>query len=152
MNHIQERGSVILVESVGDMLSLFDRGIKNVLVSFGLDISPKLICFLVSICPKKIVLSFNNDKDKDENRGSNACLKSYLKLLNYFDPEKIKIFLPTKNDFGDMDQDDLDKWESRLPSVLDSNQIQDVLSRINNLEKSKSLPKSLLKNKKYLNV
>ena len=152
MNNVQEKGSVILVESIGDMLNLFDRGIKNVLVSFGLDISPKLICFLVSVCPKKIVLSFNNDKDKDENRGLNACLKSYLKLLNYFDPEKIKIFLPTKNDFGDMSADELDKWESRLPTILSSDQTQDVLSQINKLEKKKSLPKSLLKNKKYLNA
>ena len=40
--------SVILVESIGDLLNLHQNGFKNVLVSFGLDIS-KLLCHLVGL-------------------------------------------------------------------------------------------------------
>ena len=40
---LKEKDFVIVVESIGDMLSLWDVGYKNVLVSFGLDLSLSLI-------------------------------------------------------------------------------------------------------------
>lgn len=148
----KSNSSVILVESIGDMLNLYDNGVKNVLVSFGLDISPALTCFLVSLCPDRIVLSFNNDHDKDLNRGLNACLKSYLKLLSYFDAQKIKICLPTENDFGDMNESQIREWKLKLSKIESVDQRLDVLNGIHNLEKVIKLPKTLIKNKKYLDV
>ena len=43
---------LILIESIGDMLSLWSAGIKNTLVIFGLNLSPSLIGALIKIDPK----------------------------------------------------------------------------------------------------
>lgn len=142
--------SIIIVESIGDMLNLFDKGFKNVLVSFGLDLSPSLICFLVYLCPKNIVLSFNNDKGKEVNRGLNASIKSYLKLLSYFDTSKVKICLPTKNDFGEMNQSEIDDWRIKLNKILKNNQKKQILEFIPKIERNINLSKQLISNKKYL--
>jgi len=148
---VSKTNQIIIVESIGDMLSLFQRGIKNVLVTFGLDISPKLMCFLIGLNPKTIVLSLNNDSDKNENRGLNSCVKSYLKLLPYFSKNSIKICVPTKNDFGDMTDDDFLTWGEKLKKCLKRDQVQDVVDLITSLEKSKSISLNILKNKRYLN-
>jgi len=141
---------VILVESIGDCLNLLEHGHKNVLVSFGLDLSSKLICSLIKFNFKQVILSFNNDKDKDDNRGMNACIKNYLKLLNYFDVNKIKICLPLKNDFGDMNSEDFDLWANKLDKIRSTNQSSKVLELAKKLQSNKSLPKTLLKNIKLL--
>tara|TARA_Y100000592_G_C5482355_1_gene326453 strand:+ start:21294 stop:22343 length:1050 start_codon:yes stop_codon:yes gene_type:complete len=151
-NEITSKNQLIIVESIGDMLSLFENGFKNVLVSFGLDISPQLMCFLIRINPQKVILSFNNDEEKAENRGLNSCIKSYLKLLPYFNKNSIKICVPTKNDFGDMTQDDFSEWSSKLSNILKKDQLNDIFNMINTLEANKSLSSNILKNKKYLNV
>lgn len=148
---IEDRKEVILVESIGDLLSLHENGYKNVLVTFGLEISPALICFLSSISLKKIILSFNNDEDKDENRGLNACIKNYLKLLKVFDPNIIKICLPTKNDFGEMSSGDYEAWVNKLNKVNDSNQQSKIISLSNSLFKKGKLSKTIMNNLKYIN-
>ena len=56
---------------------------------------------------KKIIISLNNDSDKEKNRGEIGSLKSYLKLLNFFDRDKLIIHPPTASDFGDMNDEDL---------------------------------------------
>lgn len=111
---INEKGFVILVESIGDMIQLRESGIYNVLVSFGTSISSTLLCFLVGMNPKKIFISFNNDLDKEENRGEIGAVKSYLKLIKHFDPKKVCISLPTKNDFGDMTPEEVRSWINSL--------------------------------------
>lgn len=110
LESIKSNNEVILVESIGDFLSLFEFGITNVLVTFGLDISPSLISILLGLNLDSIVLSFNNDFHKSENSGKNAVIKNFLKLLSYFDQSKINISLPIKNDFGDMNKKDFEKW------------------------------------------
>ena len=97
---IREAGDIILVESIGDLLSLHSQGYHNVLVTFGLDISPSLVTFLVGLGFSKVIISLNNDLGSPENRGLDSAIKNYLKLFSYFDYEKIRICLPTSNDFG----------------------------------------------------
>jgi hypothetical protein len=46
---------VIIVESIGDCLNLIENGVRNVLVSFGLDISSKLLCAIVRFSFKKMI-------------------------------------------------------------------------------------------------
>lgn len=142
---IEEKDYVILVESIGDLLSLHEAGIKNVLVTFGTSLSSSMICFLVSLSCKKIVLSLNNDSDKSTNRGFVGALKSYLKLLNYFSKNSITIHLPTKNDFGDMSLSSIGDWLQALESNLNSNKSNcykdKILSYIDSGEISKSLYK-----------
>ena len=86
---IEESREIILVESIGDCISLYNEGFKNCLVTFGLTVSSKLICALTELSPSKIFLSFNNDQESSENRGLIAAIKNYCKLLRYFDYDKL---------------------------------------------------------------
>jgi len=109
---IEKSGEIIFVESIGDVLAFHERGIFNVLVSFGLDVSPAMICAILELSPKRIFLSYNNDESKGElsNNGKNAAIKNFLLLLPYFDYNCIGICLPPKNDFGDMNDIDFEQW------------------------------------------
>ena len=143
---------VIIVESVGDMLALFEKGVKNVLVSFGLDISPNLISSLMGLNPSRIILSFNNDSTKEVNSGLIASIKNFLKLLSYFNQEKISICLPLKNDFGDMMDDDFEHWEIKKSKNFINHDLMcdKVLKLSDKLYKNKKISKSLYKNIKKL--
>tara|TARA_Y100000361_G_scaffold153907_1_gene177216 strand:+ start:19064 stop:20116 length:1053 start_codon:yes stop_codon:yes gene_type:complete len=145
-----EKDYVIIVESIGDCLNLMENGFFNVLVSFGLDISSKLLCSLVQFNFKKVIISFNNDSGKDENRGMNASIKNYLKLLNYYDPHNIKICLPLKNDFGDMSAEDFSSWRDKLNKCIETDQTPKVISVANKLKDNKKLSRALLKNLKLI--
>lgn len=146
-----DRDYVIIVESIGDCLNLMENGFNNVLVSFGLDISSKLLCAIVGFDFKQIYISFNNDSAKSDNRGMDAAVKNYLKLLNYYDKDNIKICLPDKNDFGDMNDLDFKKWKQKLLLIKDLDQTPKVISFANKLHKNKKLSKVLIKNLKLLN-
>tara|TARA_B100000427_G_C15504444_1_gene593296 strand:- start:570 stop:1619 length:1050 start_codon:yes stop_codon:yes gene_type:complete len=147
---IEETGEVILVESIGDLLSCRQFGYKNVLVTFGLSISPKLVCKLVEINPSKIIIALNNDFDKEENRGLKSAIKNYLKCLSHFSPEKIMICLPVKNDFGDMGESDFQEWKSKMEGINITEQRKFILDSANKMGKNKELSKQLLKNKKII--
>jgi len=148
LKDIKERGEVILVESIGDLLQLNENGYFNVLVTFGLDVSNKLICSLVSLGISRIILSLNNDSTSTKNRGLEACVKNYLKLLNYFEPDKILICLPTAKDFGEMSIDDFNSWKKKLLSSDAKKQRSFIVKEISKMHKT--LPKSVLKNKKII--
>jgi hypothetical protein len=138
---------VLLVESVGDMLSIKTNSSHDCLVTFGLDVSPALITFLISINPQKIILSFNNDSQSSTNRGLHGSIKNYLKLLSYFDQSKIKICLPTKNDFGDMDKEDYNSFNNKLENIFDKDQRPYIIKYCKN---NSGLSKALLNNLKKL--
>ena len=137
---------VIIVESIGDCLNLIENGFNNVLVSFGLGVSSKLLCAIVRFSFKKVILSFNNDATSSENRGMNAAIKSYLKLLSYFDSNDIKICLPIKNDFGEMNANDFKKWKNKLMNAQSINQKSKIVEVAKELLSKKKLPKNLSKN------
>jgi len=99
--------SVILVESVGDMLSLWQSGVKNSAVTFGLDINNSLLNLFIRMDLDTIYISFNNDENQ---AGNQAAKKLYFKLLKFFDKNQIKVALPTKNDFGEMNKDEIQQW------------------------------------------
>jgi hypothetical protein len=99
--------SVILVESVGDMLSLWQSGVKNSAVTFGLDINNSLLNLFIRMDLDTLYISFNNDENQ---AGNQAAKKLYFKLLKFFDKNQIKVALPTKNDFGEMNKDEIQQW------------------------------------------
>lgn len=104
LKHIKEKNEVILVESVGDCLSLFTAGIRNVLVLFGVELGAQRIISLLKINPKKIIISLNNDKDFGDNNGVGNMAAEGIKkqLLSHFDTEQVEIRLPKKaNDWSD---------------------------------------------------
>jgi hypothetical protein len=148
---INNSKQVILVESIGDLLNLREFGLTNCLVTFGLDLSPKLICALVALAPGRVIFSFNNDSNKNSNRGLEACMKNYLKLLTYFEPDKLAICLPTANDFGDMNEDDFKTWKKKLLSIKPQDQWVKILSSTDpNGPTVSKISKPILKNRSIL--
>ncbi len=104
VNHelIRKSKQAILVESIGDMLSLWEHGIKNCIVTFGVSLSPDTLSLLTRLDPDKIFLSFNNDSSNN-GAGNKGAYQARKKLLNFFDKEQITIKLPSKhNDFNEM--------------------------------------------------
>lgn len=117
---IAETGTVIIVESIGDSMALFENGYANNLVTFGLGISSKLCSTLVELNPDKIIIAYNNDATSEFNHGLVSSCKSYLQLCSVFDHTKLQIKLPLANDFSDMNllksegQDNIfDKWNDK---------------------------------------
>lgn len=110
---IQNQKEVILVESIGDMLSLYQTGIKNVLVTFGTSLSLGILNYLLKIDAKKIYISLNNDSNKN-NAGNIGAEKTYSRLKRYFDDKQLKIALPTKKDFGEMNKEEILQWKNNL--------------------------------------
>ena len=91
------------------MLSLWQSGVKNTAVIFGLDINNSLLNLLIRLDLNKIYISLNNDEDKN-NAGNNAAKKLNTKLLKFFDKNQVTVALPTKNDFGVMNQQEISQW------------------------------------------
>lgn len=110
---IRKTGEVVIVESIGDSMALFESGVKNSLVSFGLGCQPIMLSYLSSFSVKRIVIAGNNDSD-GENHGYFGSVKTLLNLLPYFDFNCIEINLPpdNHNDFSDAFTSGLDlkKW------------------------------------------
>jgi DNA primase len=115
---IRQQNSVILVESIGDCLKMMECGIRNVLVSFGVSLSPQLVQCLLKLDVGEIIISLNNDEDGGFV-GNQAAEEYREELLNYFDPNQIKIALPTGKDFGEMSCEEIFDWKSKyLDSVV----------------------------------
>lgn len=142
---------IVLVESIGDFLSIYENTKLKCLTTFGLDVSPALISALISLSPKLIIISTNNDESSPENRGLNAAIKNYLKLLEFFDPDKIKICLPTQNDFGDMSTEDYNTWEAKLGNIKLKNQCKYIFKKAKELYKEKKISKALFSKTKFIN-
>jgi hypothetical protein len=105
---IKESKEVILVESIGDMLSLWEAGVKNVIVTFGLSLGMGLINFFLRYEPEKITISLNNDSESQA--GNKAARKMNNILLRYYSQDRLLIKLPTKKDFGEMTNEEIQEW------------------------------------------
>jgi len=112
-NIIEEQKEIILVESIGDMLSLWQNNIKNVLVIFGTNLSLSVLNYCLKTDMKKIYISLNNDSEKNK-AGNIAAEKTYFRLKRYFDDKQLKIALPIKKDFGEMTSEEILQWKKSL--------------------------------------
>jgi 5S rRNA maturation endonuclease (ribonuclease M5) len=106
---LKKNKKVVLVESIGDMLSLWEAGIRNVIVVFGLNVSTAIINTLISLDPNKIIIALNNDSSYN-NAGNIAADKAMNKLRRYFDHSQLSINLPSHGDFGDMSKENIRLW------------------------------------------
>lgn len=142
---IENKRSIILVEGIGDSLALSEQGYHNHLVVFGLEISSKQLSYLMSLSVDEIIIATNNDADKTDNRGLQAAIKIFLKLIKYIDIDKIKIKLPICKDFGEMLEKSIsmEKWENKSRNRI--NQIEYILDYVYNTDKDKKSI-SILKN------
>ena len=150
---ITEKESVHIVESVGDCLSLYDNGVKNVLVSLGLNISPTFISRLSSLPLKKVFVSFNNDQSSSVNRGFEGAIKSIFKLVESIDFDKVYFVPPQKNDFGEMSKEEIEKHSDYCYNLQHQDSMKQVIkiakgmdSRGVNKNFSSSLKKLIKKN------
>jgi len=110
---IENQKEIILVESIGDMLSLWQADIKNVLVTFGTNLSLGILNYCLKIDVKKIYISLNNDSNKN-NAGNIGAEKAQARLKRYFDDKQLKITLPIKKDFGEMNKEEILQWKANL--------------------------------------
>lgn len=108
---IQESKEVVLIESIGDCLKLWDSDVKNTLVLFGTEISIPQINMLLRTDPNKIIIALNNEPN-NENIGNLASKKIQKKLFKYFDFSQVEIRLPSKKDFGECSLDEIEKWKT----------------------------------------
>ena len=107
---LKKEKKVILVESIGDMLALWEAGVKNTIVTFGLKVTSKIKQILISLSPESVHIAFNNDGNA---AGNAAATKAHTELLKHFDTHQISVALPSKNDFGCMSRDDILLWKSQ---------------------------------------
>lgn len=142
---IEEKRKIILVEGIGDSLALSQQGYYNHLVVFGLEISSKQLSYLMSLSVDEVIIATNNDSDKTDNRGLQAAIKIFLKLIKYIDIDKIKIMLPICKDFGEMLEKGitLERWENKKRDRI--TQVEYILDYVYNTDKDKKNI-SILKN------
>ena len=144
-DNIEKSAEVILVESIGDCMALYEAGFKNVLMLAGLDISNKMISYLNTFNLERIIIATNNDKTKEVNSGALASIKIASKLSSVFDLSLIKINPHLCNDFGDMLESDtgmLDnfrQWYQRKDKwCMSSEKFQNyIIKQINQYEQLK---------------
>lgn len=148
---IELKKEIILVESIGDSLALTEQGIRNHLVIFGLDLSPKQLSFLNSLSVNKIIIATNNDSNKQINRGRESAIKIFLKLIKHFDIPMVEIKLPIKNDFGEMLENDIsvEKWLNK--KIIRFNQIKYIIKYLQKQNSSQKLIKILKEHLEELN-
>ena len=127
---IEKSRRVFIVESIGDSMALFENGYKNSLVTFGLGISSKVCSALLSLDVEKITIAYNNDATSEVNHGLVSACKAYLQLLSVFDPSKLEIRLPPRNDFSDLflEQDCHQTFQQWLDKdIAQSDQVKAIL-------------------------
>lgn len=110
LNNIKSKNEIILVESIGDCLSLWESGIKNTMVLFGINLGPKRLSILLKLKLEKIIVALNKDGEENNCIGEIASQKIQKSLKRYFDESQIIIKHPTKNDFGDMNKEEIINW------------------------------------------
>lgn len=103
---------IILVESIGDMLALWESDIKNVIVIFGLNLSRAVQNTLLRLDPNEVIISLNNDSES--GAGNNAAYKIQRRLLNFFDSNQVRILFPSENDFGEMNGGQILDWSKSI--------------------------------------
>ena len=106
-----EESTIFLVESIGDMLSLWSNGITNVLVVFGLNIHHEVIKKLIKSRPKMIFIALNKDA---KFAGQKAAAKMRQDLLEFFDEDRVEIVMPEENDYNEMTKEQFDLWKTKL--------------------------------------
>jgi 5S rRNA maturation endonuclease (ribonuclease M5) len=109
--YVTEKNEIILVESIGDMLSLWQSGVNNTAITFGTDLGTGLLKAILRLDPKRIIIATNNDANL---AGQKAAQKILKRLGEFFDPEQVIISHPIKNDFGDQSPKENINWYNNL--------------------------------------
>lgn len=95
--HIENTGTVILVESCGNVWKLAQNGINNSLAIFGCDLGYTQMSILESLPIRKLVLLLDNDEAG--NTGRDKIITTLSRLYNIVIP---KIDYGEKNDISEL--------------------------------------------------
>ena len=98
---IFNKKSVVLVESIGDLFSLLEIGVDNVIVLFGVCLGPEIIKNLLRNDVERISILLNNDEDKGFV-GNLAAESIKEDLCSFFDESQVIIITPPRNDLNEM--------------------------------------------------
>lgn len=111
-SEIQKSKSIILVESPGCFLTLFEHNIKNTVCLFGTSISSTIMGYLIKMNPDKILIATNNELDSSNGGvGNKAAVKLSKQLGQFFNEDKIKIALPIGGkDFNEVSKDNIELY------------------------------------------
>lgn len=102
------KDEVILVESIGDMLSLWEAGYKNSLVLFGCKLHNEVLKTILSINPNRVIIATNKDNNM---AGQKSSVEIKNKLDKWLTSSKVVIKIPEhKNDFGCMTSEEIHQW------------------------------------------
>lgn len=148
---IELKKEAIIIESIGDALKLYDCGICNTFVSFGISISPTVISRISAMNLSKIVLALNDDKDSKKNWGKVKSAKAAIALAEHIDFKKIFIVPPIQNDFGDMSVEEIKNWELCKNNISHQESCKIILSILDPKELKGSDLSSFKKFKKQYN-
>lgn len=109
--YILESREIILVESIGNLIKLWDLGIKNAMCCFGSRLSKGCFKTILQFSVKKVTISFDNDKpDRSGKRAGQEGADLAKKTLGNFLPEEnIFVKLPPKEgqDIFEMEDQDI---------------------------------------------
>jgi hypothetical protein len=109
---IEKAGQVILVESIGDILSLWESGVKNAFCLFGTSLGKRHMSYVSCLDVEDIVIALNDDvKEDGTNPGQDGAAKALEKLNKVMDAGVTRIVKPSKNDFGAMSGDEIREWK-----------------------------------------
>lgn len=112
-NDIAKSKQIILIEGISDMLALYEAGVKQVLVMFGVSLSDNLLSTILSSGVNEVIVSLNNDQVNEKtglSPGINGANKIIKKLDKWFSETKLRLALPTKKDFGEMSKKEIIEW------------------------------------------
>jgi len=115
-NDILKARSVFLVESIGDCLSLFNAGTRNVMVLFGLKLIKGVFTSLIALNPDKIYICLNNDSSNNF-AGNNAAKSILYSLRKFFPEESVEVHLPPKNDLGEMSKKEVIRFVEKVEKI-----------------------------------
>lgn len=104
--YIKQKREIIILESLGDVLSCATADIKNTLAPIGIASFEKICSLCIEFDPQLIIIAFNNDW-KNKSSGNKAAINLEKMLLNFFNKEKVRVRLPLDgvNDFGELQKE-----------------------------------------------
>jgi len=110
---IPYKNTLIVVEGIFDVLAAYDKGLKNVVCTFGVNITPTIVTQIATVCQmlsiSRLVIAFDND-----TAGSKAAdaaqilLSKRVDVVEVLDWETLCSLTERKlSDFGELKSDDI---------------------------------------------
>lgn len=103
------KNSLIIVEGIFDMLNAYDKGLKNVICTFGISLTKAIVEQILAIVAylgvTRVILAYDNDSaGKIANTKAKEILEGKIPEVTIFDWTMFDEKVP--KDFGDLTQDD----------------------------------------------